>query len=306
MSVPVVIGISIIVFSMMHLTPGDPAQAMLGPLATQETLQKVRHDLGLDQPLYVQYGRWLSRAVVGDLGDSIRLNRPVLPEVLSKFGASLILASVAFVIAVSAGLTLGMISAVRRGSFVDGLVTTISTIGISTPPFYLGMLLIIVFSVYLGVLPASGMYDVRRDPSLGELLQHLILPALALAAAPMTVVARMTRSSMLEILNQDFVRTARAKGLGQRTVLVRHALRNALVPVITVLGLQVGYLLSATALVEIVFSWPGLGSLLVQSVVQRDLPLAQGAVIVIALVYVVVNIATDLIQVMLDPRIQLR
>jgi peptide/nickel transport system permease protein len=178
--------------------------------------------------------------------------------------------------------------------------------GVSVPPFFLGMVLILVFSVYLGILPSSGMYDIRGEPSLGALLKHMILPALTLAAAPIAVITRMMRSSMLEVIGQDFIRTARAKGVAEQTVIVRHALRNALIPVVNVFGLQVGYLLSATALVEIVFSWPGLGSLLVQSVITRDLPLAQGAIVVIAVVYVMVNIAADVVQAMLDPRIQLR
>jgi peptide/nickel transport system permease protein len=175
--------------------------------------------------------------------------------------------------------------------------------GISMPPFYLGMLLIILFSVQLDLLPTGGMYDVRQDPTTRQLIVHLILPVLTLAAVPIAVIARIMRSSMLEVIGQDFIRTARAKGLRDRAVVVRHALRNALIPVVAVVGLQVGYLLSAAALVEVVFSWPGLGSLLVQSIVQRDLPLAQGAVLLLAIVYVTVNIVTDLVQAWLDPRI---
>jgi peptide/nickel transport system permease protein len=305
MSIPVLLGISVIVFSMMHLAPGDAAEAMLGPLRTPETLARVRHEFGLDQPLYIQYFTWMAHALTGDLGNSIRLNRPVLPEVLTRLAQSAVLAAVAFVIAVVFGLAAGVISATRRGGIVDKFVTVATVIGVSMPPFYLGMILIVVFSVKLAVLPASGMYDVRAEPSTEELLRHLILPAITLAAAPLTVIARISRSSMLEIAGQDFVRTARAKGLSERRVVLRHALHNALPPVVTVLGLEIGYLLSATALVEVVFSWPGLGSLLVQSVVTRDLPLAQGAVVVIALVYVVANIASDLTQALLDPRIHL-
>jgi peptide/nickel transport system permease protein len=303
MSIPVLIGISIIVFSMMHLAPGDAAEAMLGPLRTPETLAKVRQELGLDKPLYVQYFTWTAHAVTGDLGNSIRLNRPVLPEVLTRLGQSAILAVAAFAIAVVFGLAAGVISATRRGGVIDKLVTVATVIGVSMPPFYLGMILIVIFSVKLGMFPASGMYDIRAEPSTQELLRHLVLPALCLAAAPLTVIARISRSSTLETVNQDFVRTARAKGLGEQGVMLKHVLRHALIPVVTVLGLEIGYLLSATALVEVVFSWPGLGSLLVQSVVTRDLPLAQGAVIIIAMIYVVANIASDLLQASLDPRI---
>jgi ABC-type dipeptide/oligopeptide/nickel transport system permease component len=242
-------------------------------------------------------------AVQGDLGESVRLNRPVTPEVIRHFGDSFLLASVAFVIAIGVGIGAGVLSALRRGSLLDNALMAITVTGISMPPFYLGMLLIILFAVTLNLLPTGGMYDVRQEPTVEQLIRHLILPSLTLAAVPAAVIARIMRSSMLEVIGQDFIRTARAKGLRDRQVVARHVLRNALIPVITVVGLQVGYLLSATALVEVVFSWPGLGSLLVQSVVTRDLPLAQGAVLVIALVYVLVNILTDLIQAWLDPRI---
>lgn len=301
--IPILLGISVIVFSMMHLAPGDPAEAILGPRGTEELLRQARRELGLDQPLYVQYRTWVVNAARGDLGKSYRLNRPVAPEVLDRFKNSALLAGVAFVIAVALGTLAGCLSAVRRGGLLDNALMAITVTGISMPPFYLGMLLIILFSVKLNLLPTGGMYDVRQDPSTARLLVHLILPTLTLAAVPIAVIARIMRSSMLEVVGQDYIRTARAKGLRDRGVIARHALRNALIPVVAVVGLQVGYLLSAAALVEVVFSWPGLGSLLVQSVVQRDLPLAQGAVLVIAVVYVVVNILTDLIQAWLDPRI---
>jgi peptide/nickel transport system permease protein len=301
--VPTLLGVSMIVFSMMHLAPGDPAEAILGPRGTEELLQQARRDLGLDRPLHVQYGRWVLGAARGDLGESYRLNRPVAPEVLDRFKNSALLAGIAFVVAVVLGALAGSISAVRRGGLIDNALMAITVTGISMPPFYLGMLLIILFSVKLDLLPAGGMYDVRQDPTTARLLVHLILPTLTLAAVPIAVIARIMRSSMLEVVGQDYIRTARAKGLGDRAVVARHAFRNALIPVVAVVGLQVGYLLSATALVEVVFSWPGLGSLLVQSIVQRDLPLAQGAVLLIAVVYVVVNILTDLIQAWLDPRI---
>jgi ABC-type dipeptide/oligopeptide/nickel transport system permease component len=304
--VPVLLGVSFIVFMMMHLAPGDPAEAMLGPLRTEATLARVRHELGLDQPLPVQYLTWLGRAVTGDLGTSIRLNRPVLREVLARFGDSALLGTTAFTIATILGLAAGVVSATRRGTLIDRLVTVATVTGLSMPPFYLGMLLIVLCSVKLGVLPASGMYEIRGEPTPLELARHIILPAITLAAAPLTVIARISRSSMLEVLNQDYVRTARAKGLGENVVMVRHALKNALGPVLSVLGLEVGYLLSAAALVEVVFSWPGLGSLLVQSVVTRDLPLAQGCVLLIAVLYVVVTVVADLMQAVLDPRIQFR
>jgi ABC-type dipeptide/oligopeptide/nickel transport system permease component len=302
--VPVLVGISIIVFAMLHLAPGDPAEALLGPTRTAETLRQARHELGLDQPIYVQYGRWVANAARGDLGTSIRLNRPVSPEVLARFKNSALLAAVAFVLAVVVGSVIGAVSAVRRGGLLDNLLMAVTVAGVSMPPFYLGMMLVIAFSVKFDLLPTGGMYPVREDPTTRALLIHLVLPTLTLAAVPAAVIARMMRSSMLEVIGQDYVRTARAKGLRDGPVVVRHALRNALIPVVGVVGLQVGYLLSATALVEVVFSWPGLGSLLVESVLKRDLPLAQGAVLFLAVIYVVVNIITDLVQAWLDPRIQ--
>lgn len=301
--IPVLLGVSFVVFSMMHIAPGDPAEALMGPLSTAETLAKARHDLGLDRPFLVQYADWVGHAVRGDLGDSVRMSQPVAPEVIARAKHSATLASVAFLVSVVVGIAIGTISAVRRGGWLDNALMAVTVTGISMPPFYLGMLLIILFSVKLDLLPTGGMYNVREDPTTGQLIIHLILPTLTLAAVPIAVIARIMRSSMLEVIGHDYIRTARAKGLRDNQVVIRHALRNALIPVVAVVGLQVGYLLSATALVEVVFSWPGLGSLLVQSVVTRDLPLAQGAVLLIATVYVVVNILTDVIQAMLDPRI---
>lgn len=301
--IPILLGVSFVVFSMMHLAPGDPAEALMGPLSTKETLAKARHDLGLDRPFFVQYGDWVFHAVRGDLGDSVRLSQPVAPEVLARAKHSSVLASVAFLVSVVVGIAIGTVSAVRRGGLLDNALMAFTVTGISMPPFYLGMLLIILFSVKLNWLPTGGMYNVRQDPTTQQLIIHLILPVLTLAAVPIAVIARIMRSSMLETIGHDYIRTARAKGLRDNQVVIRHALRNALIPVVAVVGLQVGYLLSATALVEVVFSWPGLGSLLVQSVVTRDLPLAQGAVLLIATIYVVVNIITDLCQALLDPRI---
>jgi peptide/nickel transport system permease protein len=303
--IPILLGVSFVVFSMMHIAPGDPAEALMGPLSTKETLAKARHDLGLDRPFLVQYGDWVIHAVRGDLGDSVRMSQPVAPEVVARAKHSALLASVAFLVSVVVGIGIGTISAVRRGGLLDNALMAVTVTGISMPPFYLGMLLIILFSVKLNWLPTGGMYNVRQDPTTQQLMIHLILPVLTLAAVPIAVIARIMRSSMLETIGHDYIRTARAKGLRDNHVVIHHALRNALIPVVAVVGLQVGYLLSATALVEVVFSWPGLGSLLVQSVVTRDLPLAQGAVLLIATVYVLVNILTDLIQASLDPRISL-
>lgn len=301
--VPIMFGISVIVFAMIHMVPGDAAIAIAGPMNTPEILAKIRQDLGLTAPLYVQYVRWLARAVRGDLGTSISLNRPVLPEVAQRFGASLVLAAASFALALPGGVGAGIAAAVARGSLFDKTIIAFTVAGISMPPFYLGMLLIIVFSLWLGWLPAGGMFDVTAERTLLSVV-HLVLPAVALAAAPITVLARMVRTSLLDVMTKDYVRTARAKGLSGWSVVYRHALRNALVPVMGLIALQVGYLLSATALVEIVFSWPGLGSMLIQSITTRDLPLTQGCVLMIAFAYVVVNTLGDLAQVALDPRVR--
>jgi peptide/nickel transport system permease protein len=302
--VPVCLGISVVVFAMIHLVPGDPAITLVGPNSTPETLAKVRQSLGLTAPVYVQYGRWLVKAVRGDLGLSIHMDQPVLPELLSRFRASLLLAAASFALAIPLGIGAGVVAALTRGSVLDRLTMVSTMVGISMPPFYLGMLLIITFSERLHWVPSGGMFSITESPTPASIATHLILPALALAGAPVTVVARLVRASMLENLHKDYIRTAHAKGLSGEAVIWHHALRNALVPVVGLLGLQVGYLLSATALVEVVFSWPGLGSLIVESILTRDLPVAQGCVLLIAVLYVVINTAADLVQLAMDPRIK--
>ncbi|MDP9357597.1 MAG: ABC transporter permease [Chloroflexota bacterium] len=304
-SVPVLLGVTIVVFAMMHLAPGDPAQAMLGPMATPENLAKIRHDLGLDRPLYAQYVTWVTHAMRGDFGDSIKMAAPVRTEVIDRFGASLLLGGASFVIAILVGIPAGVLSALKRGSVFDRLIMLVMMAGISMPPFYLGMLLIVGFAFKVDIFPMSGMYSTEGYGGIGDVLSHLVLPALTLSAASTTVIARMTRSSVLEVINEDYVRTARSKGLAEQAVVLRHVLKNALIPVINLLGLQIGFLLSATALVEVVFSWPGLGQLLVASVLARDLPMLQGGVFVIALVYVVTNIVTDTVHAAVDPRLHL-
>jgi peptide/nickel transport system permease protein len=303
-AIPVCLAISVAIFAMIHLVPGDPAIALVGPMHTPESLAAVRRDLGLTLPIHVQYLRWLAKAAQGDLGTSIQMNRPVLPEVLNRFSASLLLACAAFAIAVPVGICIGVLSALMRGSPIDRAAMAATMAGISIPPFYLGMLLILVFSVDLRWLPSGGMFPVTEEPTPRLVILHLILPALALASAPLTVVARMVRTSVLDVLGKDYIRTAYAKGLKRRLVLVRHGLKNALIPVTSLFGLQVGYLISATALVEVVFGWPGLGSLIVQSILTRDLPVVQGAALIVALVYLLANLAADVLQLYLDPRLK--
>ena len=302
--VPVLMGVSVIVFLVLHLAPGDPAEIMLGSQATQEDRLRLRADLGLDDPLHVQYGRWLGHVARGDLGRSLWMRRPVLGEVLVRLKATLILTGTALVLSSIGGVALGVLSATRPNSWLDRTSAIASLFGASMPVFWLGIVLMVVFSLTLGWLPASGMYAPYGGGDVEDLLRHLVLPALTLAAASVTIVARLTRSAMLEVLGQDYIRTARAKGLVERRIVVRHALKNALVPIVTVIGVQAGYLLGGAVLTETVFAWPGVGTLMVQGILARDIPLVQGCVLVVALTFVLVNLFVDLLYAWLDPRIR--
>lgn len=303
--IPVLFGISIVVFLLVRLIPGDPAATMAGPLATPEELRQVREALGLEEPIPVQYSLWIQRAVRGNLGRSIAEGVPVTQIITQRFKNTAILASAAIVIATVLGGTAGIIAALKPRTFTDKIVTTGALLGNSMPSFWLGIILIVVFSLNLGWLPSAGMYDVRSDQkSFGDLLLHLILPAITLGAASAGIIARMTRSSMMDVLNQDYIRTARAKGVRRGGVVTHHALRNACIPVLTVIGLQVGFLLGGAAIVETVFAWPGLGSAMFQAISKRDLPLIQGGVLFVAVVFVFVNLGVDLLYGFLNPRIR--
>lgn len=303
--IPVLLGVSIVVFTLIHLTPGDPARIMLGAAARPEDVARLRHDLGLDRPVYVQYLNWLGRLLQGDFGTSISLHRPVLTEVLMRFKNTLILSSAAMLLSFSLGIALGVLSAVKRGSLVDRLVMLVATFGLSLPSFWFAMMLIIVFSVKLRLFPGTGMTAAIGGGGVLDVLQHLVLPALALAVVPLAVIARYTRSAMLEVISQEYVRTARAKGLAEGSVIRGHVMRNTLVVIVTMLGLQVGFLLAGAVYIENVFSWPGIGQMLVEAILKRDFPLVQGGVILVALSYVVINLITDLAYAYLDPRIRL-
>ncbi len=300
--VPVLFGVSVVVFLVMHLAPGDPAVVMLGPIASDEDVRRIRTELGLDQPLHVQYGKWVWNAVQGDLGRSITMKRPVLPEILARFRATLILTFASLLISSILGVAVGVISAVKPYSWFDRASMLLALLGVSMPVFWLGIVLIVIFALKLGWLPAAGMHS-PGSKDLSDLLRHLVLPAVTLAAASIALVARLTRSSMLEVIRQDYIRTARAKGLRERTMIVRHALKNALIPVVTVIGLQVGYLLGGAILTETVFSWPGLGLLMVQAILARDFPIVQGGVLLIGITFVLTNLIVDLCYAYLNPRI---
>jgi len=301
---PVLLGVSLIVFLVLHLAPGDPAEVMLGANANKEDLARLRTQLGLDQPLHVQYVTWISHVARGDLGRSLWMKRPVLGEVLERFKATMLLTGSALLLSTIGGIALGIASATRANSLLDRLSGVASLFGASMPVFWLGIVLMVIFSLWLGWLPASGMYAPYGGGGLRDLLSHLILPAVTLAAASVTIIARLTRATMLETLGQDYVRTARAKGLGERKVVWRHALKNALIPIVTVVGVQAGYLLGGAALTETVFAWPGVGTLVVQGILARDMPLVQGGVLVIALSFVLVNLLVDTLYAWLDPRIK--
>ena len=300
--IPVLLGISFLVFLILHLTPGDPALIILGPKANATSLAVLRHDLGLDQPFFVQYFRWLGRVLQGDWGRSIQLKREVLPLLLQRFQATIYLTLSSAFLAVLFGIPVGIISATRQYSLLDRSSMIAVLVGFSMPVFWLGIILQIVFSVWLGILPVSGMQSPDQT-GWPDRLRHLVLPAITLAVGAAVIIARMTRSSMLEVLQQDYIRAARAKGQSQRSVVYRHALRNALIPVVTVVGLQVGYLLGGDILVEIVYSWPGIGSLMINGIMARDFPLVQGAILLVATSYVVVNLVVDITYAYVDPRI---
>ena len=301
--IPVLFGVTLLVFLVMQLAPGDPAQIMLGPKATQTSLTQLRHELGLDQPLHVQYLRWLGRVLRGDWGRSIQLKREVLPFTLNRFQNSVYLMILAILLACSVGIPTGVISAVRQYSLSDRGAMIFVLMGFSMPIFWLGILMQIIFGLKLGILPVSGMQSPGQTGVL-DLLKHLILPAIALATGATAIIARMTRSSMLEVIRQDYIRTARAKGLNERLTINRHALKNALIPVVTVVGLQVGYLLGGDIFIEIVFSYPGIGLAMVNGILARDFPLVQGAILLVASSYVLINLAVDLTYAYLDPRIR--
>jgi ABC-type dipeptide/oligopeptide/nickel transport system permease component len=292
-AVPVLVGVSVGVFLMIHLIPGDPAELVAGQMASREDVENVRRALGLDQPLLQQYLHFAGRALTGDFGTSFRTGRPVSEEILARYGNTLLLGSVALLIAAVVGGLAGIVAAVKRFTWIDNLALALSILAISTPAFSLGLLLILAFAVWFSVLPMTGF----------DTWQAIILPAVTLSAASTAVICRIMRSSLVEVLDNQYVRTARAKGLREHLVIWRHGVRNALIPVVTVAGLQLGYLLGSAVVTETVFAWPGLGRLLVQSILARDFPVVQAAVLVVAVTFILVNIATDLLYALLDPRI---
>jgi peptide/nickel transport system permease protein len=292
--VPTILGVVTLIFFLIHFIPGDPVELMLGETASTADLERLRADLGLDLPVAEQFGTFLLGFVRGDLGNSFFYRRPVVEVILEKLPATLELAAAAMVLALLLALPLGIVAAVRKDSFTDRAAMLASLVGISMPNFWLGPLLIILFSIKLGWLPVSGR----------EGAASIVLPALTLGTALAALLSRMTRSAMLDVLGEDYLRTARAKGLSEKVVIVKHAFRNALLPVLTIVGLQFGALLSGAVITENVFAWPGIGSLLIQAINTRDYPMVQGCVLVISLGYVAANFLTDLLYSLSDPRVK--
>jgi len=303
-AVPLLIGVSLIAFAIMAALPGDPATAILGSYATPENIARLNSELGLDKPLPEQYLIWLGNILQGDFGRSFSLARPVLDIVLERFGATLILAGAAFLLCSVFGLLAGIVSAVRQFGWVDRAITLVVLIGISVPAFWMGLMLILLFAVNLQWLPASGMYEIYGGGGPLDLLRHLAMPAITLSVVATGVIARLTRAAMLEVLRQDYIRTARAKGLGERRVIYRHAFKAALVSVIPVLGVQAGFVIGGAVYVETVFQWPGIGAMLVKAITTRDPLLVQGGVLLVAVSYLLFNLIADMVQAAIDPRLR--
>jgi len=294
LTIPVLLGVATLVFSLIHLIPGDPAQAMLGEGASEADVVQLRRQLGLDRPLAEQYFAFLVGLARADLGTSLRTGTPVLSQIVERMPATLELAAAAMIVALAIAIPLGILAAVWRGTLVDHTAMTLSLVGVSMPNFWLGPLLAIVFAVELGWLPVSGRGGVG----------HLVLPAVSLGAALSAVLARMTRAALVEELREQYVVAARARGVSRARAVMRHAFRNSLIPVVTLVGLQFGAVLTGAVITETIFAWPGIGRLLIQSIGFRDYPLVQGCILLIAVTYVAMNLLTDLVYAVLDPRIR--
>jgi len=313
--IPVLVGVSLIVFMMVHISPGDPVRIMLGEDASPEEVERLREVYGLDQPLHIQYGRWVGNVVQGDLGTSIRRGRPVTGLILGRLGATMELAVVSLLLATLISIPLGVIAAIKQDSWVDFFSMVLALLGVSMPPFWIGLMLLIYIALHVDFFPLFG-----RGLAMGEAIQYLfaegsfagfyesirylILPAISLGTAGAAVLTRLTRSSMLDVLREDYIRTARSKGLRERVVVFKHAFRNALLPVVTIWGLQLGFLMGGAVITETVFAWPGVGRLIVDAINQRDFPIVQAGTLMLAVVFSVVNLLVDLSYAYLDPRIR--
>jgi len=322
--IPTLLGVSVIVFLMLHLTPGDPAELLLGERATDEALMEIREHLGLNEPLYIQYGMFIKRLMKGDLGETIWTRQKVWVEVRQRFPATIELAVVALFIACFFGVIFGIISATKQYSIFDYVSMLAALAGVSMPIFWLGLVFMLIFSVNLGWLPLSGRLSVNVDlqlitnfyildavltrnwPAFKDAVWHIIMPAVTLSTIPMAIVARMTRSAMLEVLRQDYIKTAKAKGLSQFKVVFKHAFRNALIPVVTTIGLQFGVTLGGAILTETIFAWPGVGKWMYDAVMQRDYMVIQGGTLFIAALFILINLCVDVLYAIINPRISVQ
>jgi peptide/nickel transport system permease protein len=322
--IPTLLGVSVIVFLMLHLTPGDPAELLLGERATPQALDELREHLGLKEPLYVQYGMFLKRLMQGDLGETIWTRQKVWTEVTQRFPATIELSVAALAISCFFGIVFGIVSATRQYSIFDYLSMLGALAGVSMPIFWLGLVFMLIFSLNLGWLPLSGRLSIGVDldvitnfyildailtrnwTALKDAVWHIILPAVTLSTIPTAIVARMTRSAMLDVLRQDYIKTAKAKGLSKLMIIFKHALRNALIPVVTTIGLQFGVLLGGAILTETIFAWPGVGKWMYDAVMQRDYMVIQGGTLFIAALFVLINLAVDVLYAVINPRISMR
>ena len=322
--IPVLLGLSLIVFFMIRAIPGDPAQVILGQLATKEAIADLTRELGLDQPWYVQYFTYLGGLLTGDLGESLRTKSAISTEIWPYLAATMELSFVAMLIAIIIGVNAGIVSAWFQNSWFDYGAMVLALVGVSMPIFWLGLMEQWLFAINLEILPTSGREEVRnpveaitnfyiidtliqgRTDQFVDVLKHLVLPAMALATIPMAIIARITRSTMLEVMRSDFIRTARAKGLSMFWVVYKHSLKNAIIPVLTIIGLQTGLLLGGAILTETIFSWPGIGRYIYEAINYRDYPVIQSGILIIALIFVLINLVVDLLYAAIDPRIKYR
>jgi len=302
--VPVLVGVSVVIFLLMHLAPGDVTTTLLGPQATEADRVALRRTLGLDQPVPVQYARWVARVAEGDLGTSVATSRPVAALIVPRFLNTALLATASLALAVVIGYGAGLLAALRPRSVLDRVLTGLTLLLGSTPPFWLGLVLVLFFALRLHWLPVSGMTDMAGEGGVLDVARHLVLPTVTTALGPAAIITRLVRSSVLEAMGRPHVRVARAKGLRRGALLRRHVILNALPPIMTITGLQLGYLLGGALFSEVVFAWPGLGSLLYDSITARDTPVVQAATLLIALLFVLVNILVDLVNAALDPRLK--
>lgn len=300
-AIPVFLFVTVVIFGLMRAAPGDPARIMLGPKATESAVQALEQKWGFNEPLYVQYFKWMANMLTGDFGRSLSDGKPVAKLLAQRLPVTLTLSFFAMVVSLIIAIPAGILSAVRRNTPVDYGAMLFALLGVSMPNFWLGLMLIVVFGLWLGWFPTFGYTSIYAQPIQG--LQHMILPAIALGTALAAVVTRMLRSSMLEIMNEDYIQTAKAKGINRRKIIRKHALRNALIPTVTIIGLQIGYLMNGSILVETVFAIPGMGRMLADAVFQRNYPVVQGTVVIIALVFIAVNLIVDLMYAYLDPQI---